>query len=57
MKTLDLDAELDTKLGIEVRKRLVEEEDVDVAHQRAPDGDALTLTARQRMRAAVEIGR
>src|ERR1043165_6243006 len=31
--------------GVEVRQRLIEEEDAGVAHDGAPDGDALALAA------------
>ena len=45
VQALDLDAELGAELGVEVGQRLVEEEDVDVAHQRPADRDALALAA------------
>ena len=45
VQPLDLDPELGAELGVEVGQRLVEQEDVDVAHQRPADGDALALAA------------
>ncbi len=45
MQPLDLDAQFRAQLGVEVGQRLVEEEHVDVAHQRPADGDALALAA------------
>ena len=54
MQPLDLDAQLGAQLGVEVRQRLVEQEDVDVAHQRPADGDALALAAGKRGRLAVQ---
>ena len=41
----DLDAGLDAQLGIEIGERLVEQEDVRIAHDGAADGDALALAA------------
>ena len=41
----DLDAHLHAQLGIEVRQRLVEQEDPRLAHDGAADGDALALAA------------
>ena len=54
MQALQLDAQLGAKLGVEVRQRLVEEEDVDVAHQRAADRDALALAAGKLRRPALQ---
>ena len=54
MQPLQLDAELGAELGVEVRQRLVEEEDIDVAHQRAADRDALPLAAGKLRRAALQ---
>src|SRR5690606_39389183 len=54
MQLLDLRAHLDAQLGVEVGERLVEEEDLRVAHDRAAHGDALALTARELAREAVE---
>ena len=45
VELLDLDPQLVAQLGVEVGKRLVEQEDVDIAHQRPADGDALALAA------------
>ena len=45
MQPLDLDAQFRAQLGVEVGQRLVEQEHVDVAHQRTADGDALPLAA------------
>ena len=47
MQLLDLGAHLDPELGVEVRERLVEEEDLGVAHQGPAHGDALALAARE----------
>ena len=54
MQALQLDAKLGAELGVEVRQRLVEEEDVDVAHQRAADRDALALAAGKLRRPALQ---
>ena len=51
MQPLDLDAQFGAQLGVEVRQRLVEQEDAGVAHQRAADRDALALAARELGRA------
>ncbi|KFE34238.1 phenol hydroxylase [Thioclava atlantica] len=51
----DLDAHLHPQLGIEVRKRLVEQEHRRFAHDRAPHRDPLALAARELARFAVEI--
>ena len=53
VEPLDLDAQLGAQLGVEVGERLVEEEDVDVAHQRPADRDALALAAGQLGRLAL----
>ena len=45
----------DAQRGVEVGQRLVEQEDLGVAHDGAADGDALALAARQRLGQAVEI--
>src|SRR5690606_7567119 len=50
----DLLARLHTVLGVEVGKRLVEQEHLWLAHDRATDRDALALTARKLMRLALE---
>jgi hypothetical protein len=53
----DLDAHLHAQRGVEVRQRLVEQEDLGVAHDGAADGDALALAAGQLPWPAVKIGR
>ncbi len=50
----DLGARLDAQLRVEVRERLVHQEGLRVAHDRAAHGDALALAARERARLAVE---
>ena len=50
----ELGAGRDAQLGIEVRQRLVEQEGGRVAHDRAADGDALALAARELAGPAVE---
>ena len=50
----DLGARLDAQLRVEVRERLVHQERLRVAHDRAAHGDALALAARERARLAVE---
>ncbi len=47
VQALDLDPQVGAQLGVEVGQRLVEQEHVHVAHQRAADGDALALAAGQ----------
>ena len=54
VQLLDLDPELGAELGVEVGERLVEQEDIDVAHQRPADRDALALAAGQFRRPALE---
>ncbi len=54
MEAGELDPHLDPELGVEVGERLIEQENLGVAHDRASDGDALTLPARQLGRPAVE---
>ena len=51
---LDLGAHLHAQLGVEVGQRLVEQEDLGVAHDGAAHGDALTLAAGERFRPALE---
>ena len=46
LQPLDLGAELDLLVGIEMRQRLVEQDDFGIAHQRAADGDTLLRAAR-----------
>ena len=50
----ELVAHPDPKLRVEVRQRLVEQEDGRLANDRAADGDALALAAREHFRAPVE---
>ena len=50
----DLDTGLDPQRRVEVGERLVEQEHLRVAHDRAADGDALALAARELARLAVE---
>ena len=47
VQPLDLDAQLGAQFGVEVGQRLVEQEDVDVAHQRTTDRHTLALPAGQ----------
>jgi hypothetical protein len=54
MQRADLVAHRDAKLGIEVRQRLVEEEDRRLANDRATDRDALPLAARELRRPPLE---
>ena len=54
MELLDLDPQFVAQLGVEIGERLVEQEDVDIADQRAADGDALALAAGELGRLAVE---
>ena len=53
VQLLDLGAHLGAQLGVEVGERLVEEEDVGVAHDGAAHGDALALAAGELRGAAV----
>ena len=53
----DLEPHLHAQRGVEVRQRLVEQERLRLAHDRAADRDALALAAGQLARLAVEIGR
>ena len=54
VQRLDLGAHRDAQLGVEVGQRLVEEEDLRIAHDGAAHGDALALAARELARIAVE---
>ena len=54
MQLLKLDTQVGTELCIQIRERLVEKEDVHVAHKGAPDGDSLALAARKRRRLPLE---
>ena len=53
---LDLGAHLHAQLGVEVGQRLVEQEHLRIAHNRAAHRDALALSARKLARIAVEVG-
>ena len=55
VERLDLDAHLHPQLGVEVGQRLVEQEDLRVAHDRPAHRDALALAARELARIAVEV--
>ena len=57
VQLLDLGAHLDAQLCIEVGQRLVEEENLGVAHDRPAHRDALALAARELARAPLEVGR
>ena len=50
----DLGPHLHAELGVEVRQRLVHQERLGLADDRPSHGDALPLTARQRLRLALE---
>ena len=54
VQLLDLGPHVDAQLGVEVRQRLVEQEDVGVAHQRPAHRDALALAAGELAGLAVE---
>ncbi len=54
MDCLQLRPQLQPKPGIQVRQRLIQQKSLRAPHQRPPDGDALPLPARQRLRPAPE---
>ena len=54
LQLVDLGAHLHPQLRIEVRERLVHQEGLRLADDRAPHGDALTLAARESARLALE---
>ena len=54
VQLLDLGAHLHAQLGVEVGQRLVEQEHLRIAHDRAAHGDALALAAGKLARIAVE---
>ena len=54
VQLLDLGAHVDAQLGVEVRQRLVEQEHIRIAHDRAAHRDALALAAGELARLAVE---
>jgi len=53
-KDTGINAHLHAQRGVEVRQRLVEQENRRLGHQRAANGDALTLAAGERFRAAIQ---
>src|SRR5690606_40251125 len=55
LEARDLRTRLDTQLRVEVRQRLVHEEHLGLAHDRAAHRDTLTLTTREGLRLAVEV--
>ena len=57
VQLLDLGAHLHAQLGVEIRKRLVEEEHLRIAHDRPPHRDALTLAAGELARITRQVGR
>ena len=54
LQSPDLRPRLRAQLRVEVRERLVHEEDLRLAHERAAERDALALPAGERARLAVE---
>ena len=54
MQRLDLGAHVDAQLGVEVGKRLVEQEHLRIAHDGAAHGDALALAAGKLARQPLE---
>ena len=56
MQRGDFRAHLDAQLRIEIRQRLVEQEDRRIADNRASDRDALPLAARKLCRPSLEQG-
>ena len=57
MQFADLEPHAHAQGGVKVRQRLVKEKGLGLAHDRAADGDALALPARQLAGLAVEIAR
>ena len=55
VQRLDLGAHRDAQLGVEVRQRLVEQEDLRVAHDGASHRDALALSAGELARKALQV--
>ena len=55
MKLLNFGSHLHAELCIKVRKRLIEQEYLRITDDRTSHGNALTLTARELARIAVEI--
>ena len=56
VQRLDLGAHRDAQLGVEIRERLVEQEDLGIAHDGAAHRDALALPARELARIALQVG-
>ena len=56
MELRQLNAHLHAQLGVEVGERLVEQENLGLAHERPADRDPLTLAARKLGRTTIEIG-
>ena len=54
-RVVNLDAHLDAQLRVEIRQRLVEQEDLGLADDRPAYGNTLTLTARQGSWLALQI--
>ena len=54
LQAADLGSRLRAQLRVEVRERLVHEEDLRLAHERATERDALALPAGERARLALE---
>ena len=54
VETRQLGAHVDSKLRVQVRERLVHQERLRLAHDRAPHRDTLALAARERARPALE---
>src|SRR6185436_15586254 len=57
LELFDLGANLRAELGVEVRERLVHQEAVGLADERAPHRDALALPTRELLRQTIEEGR
>ncbi len=55
MQLGDLHARLAAQRGVEVGQRLVEQEDLGLAHDRTPDRDALALAARHLARQPLQV--
>ena len=47
LQVLQLIAQLDTQLGVQVGKRLIQADDLRIGHEGAGDGDTLLLATRQ----------
>src|SRR5215472_18905487 len=56
MQRLDLRTHQNAQLGVEIAERLIEEEDLGVAHDGAAHGDALALAAGELARIALQQG-